>query len=69
MKYTTNLTEGNIRNELLILMFPLLLGNILQQLYNTIDAIIVGRFVSQTAFAAVGVAGTIMNLFIFVLSG
>ncbi|MCC0682181.1 MATE family efflux transporter [Clostridioides sp. ES-S-0005-03] len=69
MKYTTNLTEGYIKKELVILMFPLLLGNILQQLYNTIDAIIVGRFVSQTAFAAVGVAGTIMNLFIFVLSG
>lgn len=69
MKYTTNLTEGNIKRELFILMLPLLLGNILQQLYNTIDAIIVGRFVSQTAFAAVGVAGTIMNLFIFILSG
>lgn len=69
MRYTTNLTEGNIKKELFILMLPLLLGNILQQLYNTIDAIIVGRFVSQTAFAAVGVAGTIMNLFIFILSG
>ena len=51
------------------IMLPLLLGNVLQQLYNTIDAFMIGRFVGQTAFAAIGVAGTVMNLFIFILSG
>lgn len=64
-----SLTQGNIRNQLISLAAPLLLGNILQQLYNTIDAVIVGVFVGQTAFAAVGVAGSIMNLFIFLING
>lgn len=69
MTYTINLTEGNIKNQLISLTIPLIIGNILQQLYNTIDALVIVRYVGQTAFAAIGVAGTIMNLFIFVLSG
>ena len=64
-----SLTQGNIRSQLISLAAPLLLGNILQQLYNTIDAVIVGAFVGQTAFAAVGVAGSVMNLFIFLING
>ena len=48
---------------------PDLAGNILQQLYNTVDAFIIGRFLGGAAFGAVGVAGTVMNLFIFILSG
>lgn len=63
------LLEGNIKNELISLAVPLLLGNILQQIYNTIDALIVGQFIGTDAFAAVGISGTIMNLFIFVLDG
>ena len=46
-----------------------MLGNVLQQLYNAVDSIIIGRFVGSTAFAAVGVAGTVMNLFVFMISG
>ena len=65
----SSLTQGNIRGQLTSLAAPLLLGNILQQLYNTIDAVIVGEFVGQTAFAAVGVAGSVMNLFIFLING
>ncbi|MGI6028201.1 MAG: MATE family efflux transporter [Candidatus Heteroscillospira sp.] len=63
------LTSGNIRSQLIGLALPLLLGNIMQQLYNTIDALIIGRCLGGDAFAAVGIAGTVMNLFIFVLSG
>lgn len=63
------LLEGNIRRELIQLALPLLIGNILQQLYNTVDTLIIGRFLGTQAFSAVGVAGTIMNLFIFVLTG
>ena len=66
---TKNLLEGKIQSQLIRLALPLLLGNILQQLYNAVDSIIIGRFVSSTAFAAVGVAGTVMNLFVFVISG
>ena len=63
------LTRGPIRRQLIALSVPLLAGNILQQLYNTVDAVIVGRFVGDSAFAAVGVAGAVMNLFLFLISG
>jgi len=64
-----NLTKGSIVGQLLALSAPLLLGSILQQLYNAADTIIVERYAGETAFAAVGVAGTVMNLFIFLVSG
>ena len=63
------LTQGNISRQLIALSVPMLAGNILQQLYNTIDAVIVGNFVGDAAFAAVGVAGSVMNLFLFLISG
>lgn len=69
MENTKDLLHGNIKKELIALMLPLIMGNILQQFYNTIDSVIVGRYVGSTAFAAVGVAGSVMNLFIFILNG
>ena len=69
MTRTHDLTCGPIRPQLIELAVPLLLGNILQQFYNTIDSFIVGRYVGLDAFAALGVAGTVMNLFVFVLTG
>ena len=64
-----HLTRGPIRRQLIFLSAPLLAGNILQQLYNTVDAVIVGRFVGESAFGAVGVSGSVMNLFLFLISG
>lgn len=69
MKIMDNLTKGNIKNQLIALALPLILGNILQQFYNTIDSFIIGRYIGHNAFAAIGVAGSIMNLFIFVING
>lgn len=66
MKNTQDLLHGNIKSELIALTIPLVLGNILQQFYNTIDSFIVGRYVGTEAFAGIGVAGSIMNLFIFI---
>lgn len=63
------LLEGNIRRELISLSLPLLIGSVLQQMYNTVDSLIISRFLGTEAFSAVGIAGTIMNLFIFVLTG
>lgn len=63
------LLEGDIRGELIRLSLPLLVGNVLQQLYNTADSMVIGRYLGTEAFSAVGIAGTIMNLFIFVLTG
>lgn len=67
--HALELTGGDVGRELFALTGPLLLGNILQQFYNAADAWIIGRFVGQNAFAAVGVGGTVMNLFVFLLSG
>ncbi len=63
------LLKGNIRQQLITLAIPLIFGNILQQLYNTADSLIVGYYLGTDAFASVGVSGSIMNLFIFVLNG
>lgn len=68
-QYTQNLTEGSLSRHLVHLALPLVFGNILQEFYNTIDAFVVGRFAGQAEFAAIGVAGTVMNLFLFALVG
>lgn len=62
-------TQGNIYSQLLSLSVPLIIGNILQQFYNTIDAFVVGRFAGTNEFAAIGIAGIVMNLFLFILVG
>lgn len=64
------ITEGIIWKQLLLFFFPLLLGTFFQQLYNTVDAVIVGRFVGKEALAAVGgAASTIVNLFVGFFTG
>ena len=57
-----DMTKGNPLPMILKFMLPLFIGNIFQQLYNMADTIIVGRFVSADALAAVGATGTIMFL-------
>ncbi|MCR5724377.1 MAG: MATE family efflux transporter [Treponema sp.] len=57
----TSITEGTIWKALLVFFFPILLGTLFQQLYNTVDAVIVGRFVGKEALAAVG-GGTAVYL-------
>lgn len=66
---TSDLTQGPIRRQMVSLALPLLAGNILQQLYNTVDVTVAGRYVGEEAFAAVGVAGSVMNLFLFLITG
>ena len=59
------ITEGVIWKQLLKFFFPILLGTFFQQLYNTADAIIVGKFVGKEALAAVGGGtGTLINLIV-----
>ena len=48
------LTEGTIWKQLLLFFFPILIGTFFQQLYNTVDTIIVGQYVGTSALAAVG---------------
>ncbi len=62
---SNQITEGVIWKQLLLFFFPILFGTFFQQLYNTADAVIVGRFVGKEALAAVGgPTGTLINLFI-----
>lgn len=63
------MTQGNPSRILLTFAIPLLFTNILQQLYNTTAAIIVGRLIGENALAAVGVANAIMSVAIFFLFG
>ena len=56
------ITEGVIWKQLLIFFFPILLGSFFQQMYNTVDTIIVGRFVGTHALAAVGATSALVNL-------
>ena len=56
------ITEGVIWKQLLTFFFPILLGTFFQQMYNTVDTIIVGRFVGTQALAAVGSTSAFVNL-------
>ena len=65
MEKTKNgITEGVIWKQLLLFFFPILIGTFFQQLYNTVDTIIVGQFVGTEALAAVGTTGTVINLLV-----
>ena len=48
-----NLTEGNIALQILIFAVPILLGDLFQNLYNSVDSLVVGNFVGKEALAAV----------------
>ena len=54
-----DLTKGSVIHKIISFSIPVLLGNLLQQLYNMVDSIIVGRFVGVDAFAAVGSTGSL----------
>lgn len=56
-----DMTEGVIWKQIFLFALPLMAGNLFQQLYNTVDSIIVGNFVGKEALAAVGSVGPIMN--------
>ena len=69
-RFTNGITEGVIWRQLLLFFFPILLGTFFQQLYNTVDAMVVGRFVGKEALAAVGgTTSVIINLFINLFMG
>lgn len=55
-----DLTQGNIMKNLLKFSFPIMVGNVLQQFYNVVDTLIVGRYLGKNALAAVGSSYTLM---------
>ncbi len=66
---TFDLTEGNITKTLLQFALPMILGNLLQQMYNVTDTLIVGRFIGREALAAVGSAYALMTFLNSILLG
>ena len=66
---TMLMTEGKIWKQLLVFAVPLILGNLLQQMYNAVDSIIVGNYVGSNALAAVGSSNALINLLIAFAQG
>ena len=63
------MTEGVIWKQLLLFALPLLLGNLFQQFYNTVDSIVVGNYIGPNALAAVGASTPIVNLMVGLFTG
>lgn len=68
-KNTLLMTQGNIWKLLITFAIPLIIGNLLQQMYNTADSIIVGNFVGSNGLAAVGSGTALINLIIAFAQG
>ena len=66
---TLDLTKGNISKTLLQFALPMIMGNLLQQMYNVTDTLIVGRYIGREALAAVGSAYTLMTFLNSILLG
>lgn len=65
----TDMTAGSIPRLLITFAIPLLIGNLFQQLYNTVDSIVVGNYVGKEALAAVGCTGPVINALVSVFIG
>ena len=63
------MTVGNPSSVLIKFIIPLLIGNIAQQMYNTVDSIVVGHYIGDTALAAVGASMPIINLILALFMG
>ena len=65
----TRMTEGTIWKQILAFAFPIFLGNLFQQLYNTADSLIVGNFLGSNALAAVSSSGNLIFLMVGFFNG
>ena len=69
MRSSNDMTTGSPWQKILIFTLPMLLGNIAQQLYNTVDSIVVGKYIGDNALAAVGSCGPIVNMLLVLFIG
>lgn len=69
MSSINNLTEGSIKKKLLLFALPILIGQVFQQLYNTIDSLIVGQFLGDEALAAVSSSGSLIFMMVGFFQG
>ena len=68
-KRNIDMTQGNIAAQVMMFAIPLLIGDILQQLYNTCDSMIVGNFLGKQALASVGSTGNVVNILVGLFIG
>lgn len=66
---TRDMTEGSIIKQMILFALPLMVGNIFQMLYNTVDSIVVGQYVGKEALAAVNSTTMIINMLVFFFNG
>ena len=66
---TRDMTDGSIVKQVVLFSLPLMLGNVFQMLYNTVDSVVVGNFVGTEALAAVGATTMIINMLVFFFNG
>ncbi len=64
-----DMTQGEPVRQIVKFMIPMLIGNVFQQLYNTVDSIVVGKYIGDNALASVGSAGPILNLLLVLFMG
>lgn len=64
-----DLTQGSIWRNMILFALPVLFGNIFQQLYNTVDSLIVGNFLGESALAAVSSSGNLIFMFVGFFNG
>ena len=69
VKTVKPMTTGSISRQMIFFALPLLLGNLFQQMYNTVDSLIVGNFLGSSALAAVSSSGSMISMLIGFLSG
>lgn len=66
---TRDMTSGSIIRQIVLFALPLMLGNIFQMMYNTVDSVVVGNYVGKEALAAVGSTTMIVNMLVFFFNG
>ena len=64
-----DMTKGDPVRQIVKFMIPMLIGNVFQQLYNTVDSIVVGKYIGDNALAAVGSASPVLNLLLVLFMG
>ncbi len=67
--HDSDMTKGSVWKQIVNFSLPMVLGLIFQQLYNTVDAVVVGKFVGPQALAAVGITANVFNVLVTVSAG
>ena len=68
-KSKIDMTTGHIMKNIILFAIPIIIGNVLQQLYTTVDAIVIGKYCGDTSLAAVGTSSQPVEVLLCVFLG